>query len=227
MFRHYFYRSIVALMTTTAMILRSVSSFGASAPRYNYFAIGSNMLPETMEALRQIDLSYSNSTAAVLTDYRLAFDISMGQSAAASVRYEPGSVVHGVLHSLTSDQFASLSLSEGVPLAYLWERCSVVPYEGDNDRAGELALARNDVELIPAFVLTSRWGRESVYKESRIHKDRPTGRAYLNILQRGAAYWKLDRSYQISLTKVRTTASFDGSELLLKQAQFFNKFKGT
>jgi hypothetical protein len=213
------------LMITTAVILRGATSFSSPAPRYNYFAIGSNMLPETMEALRQIDLSRCNSTAAVLTDYRLAFDISMGQSGAASVRYEPGSVVHGVLYSLTSDQFASLSLSEGVPLAYLWERCSVVPYEGDNDRAGELALTRNDVEPVPAFVLTSRWGRKSVYKERSTHKDLPTGRAYLNILQRGAAYWKLDRSYQIGLTKVRTTASFDGSELLLEQAQFFNKFK--
>lgn len=183
------------------------------------------MLPETMEALRRIDLSNCNGSAAVLKDYRLAFDIPMGRSAAASVHYEPGSVVHGVLYSLTPEQFSSLSLSEGVPLAYLWERCAVVPYKGDNDRAGELALARNDVEPVPAFVLTSPWGRKSVYGENRLNKDLPSGRAYLNILKRGAAHWKMDRSYQICLTKVRTTAGWDGSELLLKQAQWFSSLK--
>lgn len=224
MIQRYWCRAVVVVISIV-LLSRDVCSLTSVAPRYNYFAIGSNMLPDTMESLRRIDLSKSNSSAALLYDYRLAFDISTGKSAAASVRYEPGSVVHGVLYSLTPEDFSSLSLSEGVPLAYLWERCSVVPYTGDNDKAGEVALAQNDVEPVPAFVLTTRWGRKSVYGKARVHKDLPSGRAYLNILKRGAAHWKLDRSYQISLTKVRTTEAFDGSELLMKQAQWLNCFK--
>lgn len=51
----------------------------------------------------------------------------------------------------------------------------------------------------------------------------PPSRSYLRILQQGARFWKLDRSYQIRLGLVMTTSTQEGWEgSLLQVAQFLN-----
>jgi hypothetical protein len=100
-----------------------VSAWSTSPGSTYYFAIGSNLMPSTMTCLR--NLSPLSATAAILPDYRLAFDISSGggggsemlslEPSAASARSCPGRVLHGVLYELDDKDFRALSASEGVP----------------------------------------------------------------------------------------------------------------
>ena len=192
-----------------------------------------------MTSLRGIPIR--NGTAAVLPDYRLAFNVG---GSAASLKYSPGDCVHGVLYcDLQADEFARIGWTEGVPVVYQWERCEVIPYsttaagsadDGTND-AGQQALAlyrssqkkKNSttsttttpeaaITTVSAFTLTTLTGSKKAVLEQRNStsrgytyyvSDNPTSVAYLRILQQGAAYWKLDRSYQISLSKVKTTTA--------------------
>lgn len=175
---------VQALITTTA-------------PFYNYFAIGSNMLPSTMESLRNIR-DYSAS-AAVLRDYRLAFDIPgvpCIEPSSASARYCPGQVMHGVLYTLSADDFAKVGNTEGVPWVYRWERVNVVPYKGDGKSAGVRALNEGVSPAIEAYVLVPTIPSPVEHI--------PTSKSYLRILQRGASFWQLDRDYQISIGKYIT-----------------------
>ena len=130
----------------------------------HYFAFGSNMLPSTMTSLR--NLEPLNASAAVLLDHRLTFDVPgnpLLEPSAASVRpctttrnsettdyqktttnsYDNNTVVHGVVYELSLTDFAKVSLSEGVPFAYQWHKCHVVPYRGDNKEAGQQAVVDN------------------------------------------------------------------------------------
>jgi hypothetical protein len=52
-------------------------------------------------------------------------------------------------------------------------------------------------QLPPVEALTLRAAGKS-------RRDIPPSSSYLQILQDGAYHWKLDRSYQVSLSKVRT-----------------------
>jgi hypothetical protein len=136
-----------------------VSRTSSSSTSYKYyFAIGSNMVPSTMTCLR--NLSPRSATAAILPDYRLAFDIGTAGGAtgggraggggggggiqmepsAASVQSCPGAIVHGVLYELDMTDFVALSASEGVPWVYRWQNCRVIPYRGDGATAGITAL---------------------------------------------------------------------------------------
>jgi hypothetical protein len=143
--------------TTMTMTTRSSSSSSSSSSYRHYFAIGSNMVPSTMTCLR--NLSPRSATAAILPDYRLAFDIGTtgdatgGRSggggggggiqmepSAASVQSCPGAIVHGVLYELDMTDFVALSASEGVPWVYRWQNCRVIPYRGDGATAGITAL---------------------------------------------------------------------------------------
>ena len=56
---------------------------------YNYVTIGSNMLPATMTSLRNLDV-VTGSTAVVLSNYELAFDVPGPRwiEPSASVVYE-------------------------------------------------------------------------------------------------------------------------------------------
>jgi Gamma-glutamyl cyclotransferase, AIG2-like len=184
---------------------------------YQYFAIGSNMVPETMTCLR--NLRPLSSQAAILPHYSLAFDIpgnALIEPSAASVRRCPGSVVHGVLYELTENDFARLGSSEGVPFAYRWERCSVIPYVGDSDGAGRLALEKSSsTDEIDAFVLT-----KSLLV--RNDKDIAPSQSYVQVLQRGATFWKLDRDFQDQLAAVKTSNIPGISNSMLQIAERFN-----
>jgi len=169
-----------------------------SVPKtYRYFAMGSNMKPATMTALRGIQPL--NATAAVLSDYQLAFDIAgspLLEPSAASVRFAPGEFVHGVLYELTESDFARVGSTEGIPFVYRWEPCRVVPYQGNDETAGQDAVAGANATTTSAFTLTA--------SNPNTPKFIPTSPSYLRILREGAAYWKMDRTYQIQLSKVTT-----------------------
>jgi len=95
-------------MDTIKLLLSWLVSCAALSPqKYNYFAIGSNMQPATMEALRGIH-KY-NATPAVLLDYQLAFNvpgIPFVEPSAASAYPSPGASLHGVLYTLSATDFA-------------------------------------------------------------------------------------------------------------------------
>jgi len=151
------------------------------------------MLPATMKSLRGIHPK--NATAAILKDYRLAFDIRgnpLVEPSAASARPSKGDLMHGVLYELSDQDFARVGFTEGVPFGYRWQRCEVYPYVGDGESAGAHALETN--EPLPAYTL--------VAARPSIRDDIPTSRSYLRILQEGAAYWKMDRLYQVELSKI-------------------------
>jgi hypothetical protein len=199
-----------------------VSCMLRNAWSFSYFAYGSNMDPSTMESLR--NLRPLSAQAGVLVDYKLLFNMPgmpLLEPSAASIRKEPGYVVHGVIYELSDADFATVGRTEGVPFAYQWEQCQVIPYVGDSLRAGETALtAANVTEAVSCYALVATNGRAQ-----RIDHIPPSS-SYLRILQDGAAYWKMDRSYQIELTKVRTAQNLlirDGlSGKLLCAAKLIN-----
>ena len=186
---------------------------------HQYFAVGSNVLPNTMTCLR--NLRPVTSSAAVLPGYRLAFNIRgnplLEPSAASAVKSRTD-CIHGALYELTDGDFRRLSQSEGVPFVYRWENCKVYRYIGDNDSAGDnaIALDTNSVNakvLVPQFLASS-------------NTFIPPSSSYLRIIQDGAAYWKLDRSYRDYLADVETAKNLlvpDGlSGRLLKTAELLN-----
>ncbi len=180
---------------------------------YNYFAFGSNMASSTMINLRNINPIAS--TAAILRDHRLAFNVPgtpFVEPSAASVEMEKGSIVHGVLFKLTVDDFAKVCQTEGVPLAYRLHRCEVLPYVGDGKNAGEDA-ASNGIQSVPAFTL--RAGLKA-WRES---SDIPPSQSYLNVLIRGAKEYRLDESYLHYLVSIQCAKTIIGDGLAEKALQ--------
>lgn len=145
------------------------------------------MVESTLTALRQV---YPfNATAAILPDYKLRFNIGGGgllDGAAASVEAAPGQNVHGVLYTLTPQDFSRVGNTEGIPFVYRWELCRVYPYVGDAESAGEKAVAASETGGVMAFTLVKSFPGMS--------DDSPPSRSYLNLLIQGAEKWKLDRS---------------------------------
>lgn len=185
-----------------------------------YFAYGSNMLPETMSSLRSI--RPVNATAAVLKDYRLRFNIASGsrliEPSAACIEYSPGNEVHGVLYALDSEQdWKKIASTEGVPFVYRWERVQVIPYKGDGELAGDAAFQSGNLA-------TSGLTLVAAYKTDK--DDLPPSPSYLEILQQGTAYWRMDKSYQKFLRTVQTADNLFVAEglsgLLLKTAMIMN-----
>jgi AIG2-like family len=203
-------------------VLFWATQYSRALDTYQYFAIGSNLMPSTMMSLR--NLSPLAATAAILPDYALAFNIPgprrIEPSAAAVVR-RPHARVHGVLYTLTEDEFGTLGQSEGVPFTYRWERCRVIPYRGNGQCAGETALAFaltvDDKNYgVPAFVLMASQGNS---KDESI----PPSKSYLQILQDGARYWQLDQSYQEQLAATPVDPWVPGiSGFLLATAEHWN-----
>lgn len=154
-----------------------------------------------------------NATAAVLPGYDLRFDGSGGNNGGARLALEPSAAfvvpsqdadaqVHGVLYTLTADDFARVGWTEGVPFAYRWERCRVYPYVG---KAGEnvgsdllLRASQNSTDSSP----TTCNAVTLVSPKKFIERDVPPSSSYLNIIQRGARYWDLDESYQTKLASI-------------------------
>jgi hypothetical protein len=186
------------LVVTLLQVLQLAWSLSSIQTKtYKYFAFGSNMDPATMESLR--NLRPLSAQAGVLMDYKLVFNIPgipLVEPSAASVRRQTNNVVHGVIYELTDADFARVGQSEGVPFSYQWEQCRVIPYVGDKGRAGEMTLTENVTTSVTCYTLVAASDR------ARRIEHIPPSPSYLRILQDAAAYWKMDRSYQIALAKV-------------------------
>ena len=158
---------------------------------YRYFGFGSNVLPSTMRALRNIEPI--NATAAVLPNYELRFDGPGGRMGEPSAAFVQKSVrqgssqtrVHGVLYALTDDDFAKVGRTEGVPFGYRWERCSVFEYVGNGVDAGANAIASGC--SVEAFTLVP---------PKRIDTDIPPSSSYLDLIKQGARSFGFDKDYQ-------------------------------
>ena len=186
------------------------------------------MASATMTALRQLDPVASS--AAVLPDHRLAFNIPgtpFIEPSWASVepvqpqQNLPVEVVHGVLYKLTQDDFESVCRTEGVPFGYRLHRCKVIPYKGNDDCAGQEALVSPSSKSVPAFTL--RAGRKN-WRQSTV--DIPPSRAYMNVLLRGAEEYSIDREYVNYLLNIpvgRTLVGDGVAEEMLKTAEAQNR----
>ena len=164
---------------------------GAQLKTYYYFGYGSNVLVSTMKALRQIHPL--NATAAILTDYELRFDGSKNnriEPSAAFVTPSKNKQVHGVLYTLTSDDFAKVGRTEGVPFAYRWQKCKVHTYIGNGEDAGIRSLA--DVPINAFTLVSANLGKENI----------PPSSSYLGLIKEGARRWKFDRKYQEELQNI-------------------------
>lgn len=168
---------------------------------YQYFCYGSNVLPATMKKLRGIEPL--NATAAVLPGYQLRFDGSESSRLEPSAAFVVESkkwddVVHGVIYTLTPEDFVKVGNTEGVPFGYRWRRCCVLPYIGvDGEDAGAAKLSDSWADnKVDAITLIS--------PKPNIDKDVPPSSSYLEIIRKGAKFWKLDASYQARLASTAT-----------------------
>ena len=181
-------------MTTVAAMVQDATV------AYHYFCYGSNVLPSTMTKLRGI--IPLDGTAAVLPGYQLRFDGSQSSRLEPSAAFvlETGREqdrVHGVMYTLTPQDFATVGYTEGVPFGYRWKRCKVVPYVGiEGQDIGNNLLSLSSTVPIDAVTLIS--------PRSVIQKDVPPSSSYLGIIQDGAKFWNLDASYQAKLTSIPT-----------------------
>jgi len=227
----------------------------SSEKTYMYFGYGSNVLPSTMKSLRQIEVR--EVTAAILPEYELLF-FGMGggpqiaESTAAVVRpvfpanddandninddnngrrERRRSVVHGILYTLTAEEFAKIGRTEGVPFAYQWQSCFVYPYRGDGKQAGNDSLNDEDAIPIKAYTLVEPTSLSSLLpnanNQQRQREIRPSA-SYLGLIREGAKLWKFDQNYQDELASITVASNLlipNGiSELALQIAE---KVSGT
>ena len=175
------------------------------------------MATSTMLNLRNINPIAS--TAAILNDHRLTFNVPgtpFVEPSWAAVEEEIGSKVHGVLYKLSEEDFAKVCQTEGVPFAYRLHRCKVIPYIGDGKTAGEDALSCSDIKSTPAFTLIA--GRQQWRKSNDI----PPSKSYLNVLLRGAKEFEFDEDYVTYLQNIKTATNVIGggfAEKMLEVAE--------
>lgn len=147
-----------------------------------------------MKALRRIEPL--DATAAVLPDYELRFDGSEAsrlEPSAAFVNPAKGKQVHGVLYTLSAEDFAKVGRTEGVPFAYRWQKCKVYPYIGDGKEAGKEAMESTEPGIIDTYVLISpKLGERNI----------PPSSSYLGLIKEGSTKWKFDRTYQEELASI-------------------------
>jgi hypothetical protein len=213
---------------------------------FRYFGYGSNVLPSTMKALRQI--SVKECVAAVLPNHQLKFygssssyssnsNIIKGKKKkkpllleASAAFVEPTwnendprfTVVHGVLYTLSGEDFVKVGRTEGVPWAYRWQSCLVYPYRGDGESAGYNALQCTDP--VEAYTLVAAPPTTLLLSPSPTRAQTPPSASYLGLIQEGAALWKFDRAYQEQLESIEVASNVpwisDGvSELVLRLAE--------
>jgi Gamma-glutamyl cyclotransferase, AIG2-like len=213
---------VFRLFVVTTIVLPLVLLRAADAAfQVRYFAYGSNCYPNTMKLLRRIDCL--DSCAAILPGYKLRFNIPGIPAVEPSwACVEPVVAtsnngnndrnnnndsdmdcwVHGVLYTLTLQDFARVSMSEGVPLAYQWKLVDVIPYQGDGDCAGQKAFVEatmsddassssstNNNKIKKAYTLVTN------NPFLRLRDDIPPSRAYRDLLIRGAKSFQMDQSY--------------------------------
>mmetsp|Transcript_28926 Transcript_28926/g.79374 ORF Transcript_28926/g.79374 Transcript_28926/m.79374 type:complete len:266 (-) Transcript_28926:823-1620(-) len=195
-----------------------------------YFAYGSNVLTDTMIYLRNIR-NYRNATAAVLPNYKLVFHGAAAVERTTTVKSNSTTTtgVHGVLYELSPSDFDVVSRTEGVPLAYQWQPCRVVPYIGNDKNAGELALgqARHEDDktgsssMVTAQTLILPVASQFLPAPLRPRYARPS-RSYLEIIQRGAQEWHLDQSYMEYLSSIQPSNQQGPEGRLLQMAKLTN-----
>lgn len=217
---------------------------------YRYFGYGSNVIPSTMKTLRQIEVR--EVTAAILPDYELKFasaafvrpvlvenrtkndndnDVKGKGKDDDAMNYRhdelpcSGKVVHGLLYTLTEDEFAKVGQTEGVPFGYRWQSCNVYPYRGDGKQAGMDCLNDPDAETlsVQAYTLVEPTPASSQQKQRRKKEqkkrnndnnqrggrggDMPPSASYLGLIREGARLWKFDRTYQDELATIQSAKS--------------------
>jgi len=221
---------------------------------YRYFGYGSNVIPSTMKTLRQIEVR--EVTAAILPDYELKFASAAfvrpvtvtnrtkneiendtkenDDDAMNNDRHDElpisGKVVHGLLYSLTEDEFAKVGQTEGVPFGYRWQSCNVYPYRGDGKQAGIDCLNGPDAETlsVQAYTLVEPTPASSQQKQQQLQqrrkkeqlkrnnskknknkrgRDMPPSASYLGLIREGARLWKFDRTYQDELATIQSAKS--------------------
>ena len=232
-------KTVILLMTTiliTASPAARVLALPTSNRVYRYFGYGSNVLPSTMKALRQIEVR--EVTAAILPDYELKFSsaafvrpvLPTNREVASDAKYKNGivdgqenstrsrRVVHGILYTLTEDEFAKVGQTEGVPFGYRWQSCQVYPYRGDSNLAGISCLNDPDAVPVQAYTLVEpapvssqrqqQRGWEPVkWKRNNERQDIPPSASYLGLIREGARLWKFDRRYQNELASFNVMTS--------------------
>jgi hypothetical protein len=223
----------------------------SSSPReqqktYNYFAFGSNMLSSTMIDLRQ--LRPISSTAAILPGYRLRFNVPgflpgiepSWASVEPVVGPSSASLVHGVMHSLTADDFATICRTEGVPFAYILQKCQVLPYIGNGKDAGQCEWEKQLSSLATSSRTTTKrtsmnnnnnnnnnWGVSAYTLLAgpmaslfwKREEDIPPSRSYMNVLLRGAKEFALDDSYLSKLEQIPIGKTWIGDGLAERMLQ--------
>ena len=188
------------------------------------------MCTDTMTALR--NLNPLASTAAVLPDHGLRFNVpGMRFIEPSWASVEPFSdaegrstlessndigqegtktqlpVVHGVLYSLTEEDFASVCQTEGVPFAYTLHRCRVIPYKGNGNDAGRKAMEEESTKSVPAYTL--RAASKALRAQSK-SADAAPSQSYVNVLIRGAKEFGLDADYLQMLETMPTGRTIGG-----------------
>lgn len=236
-------KSMVLMMVV--MIINIIASptgivFALATPKkmYGYFGYGSNVIPSTMKALRQIEVR--EVTAAVLPDYELmfasaAFVRPVLVANRTSIEYDakgkdnaidedselPSSrrVVHGLLYTLTEEEFAKVGQTEGVPFGYRWQSCRLYPYRGDGNQAGMDCLSDPDALSVQAYTLVEPTPASSQQRQQQQRRKReqlkrnnqrggmPPNASYLGLIREGARLWKFDRNYQDELATIQTATS--------------------
>ncbi|CAJ1942280.1 unnamed protein product [Cylindrotheca closterium] len=215
---------ILVNMTFFGSALSSSSSSSKKNKTYRYFGYGSNVLVSTMKALRQIQPL--DATAAVLPDYELRFDGSessrLVEPSAAFVNAATGKQVHGVLYTLSAEDFAKVGRTEGVPFAYRWQKCQVYPYVGNGKEAGKEAMeSANDAAAASSSQRTT--DTYVLISPNLGERNIPPSSSYLGLIKEGAAKWKFDQAYQEELASIEEAKNLiipQGlSGLLLKVAE--------
>lgn len=222
-------------MKMTIPVIAPSKVFALSTPYgvYRYFGYGSNVLPSTMKALRQIEVR--EVTAAILPDFELKFasaafvlptnrtkvvsDLEHNRSVVENQDKLPCSrrVVHGVLYTLTEDEFVKVGQTEGVPFGYRWQSCQVYPYRGDSNQAGVNCLNDPGAVSVQAYTLVEpepvssqqQEGQQEKRKRKNKRGDLPPSASYLSLIREGARLWKFDREYQNELANINAVTSND------------------
>ena len=234
------------LLTSMAMVIFACALIGVpiaevhalATPKkvYRYFGYGSNVIPSTMKALRQIEVR--EVTAAILPDFELTFRSAAfvrpmhvtnqtviennANEEAAEDRHDvlrSDRVVHGILYTLTEEEFAKVGQTEGVPFGYRWQKCHVYPYRGDGKTAGMDCLQDPDALCVQAYTLVEPTPASSQQKQQQQRRTQkqlkqsskrgsvPPSVSYLGLIREGARLWKFDRDYQDKLAAIKTAAS--------------------